>query len=183
MYYTQQSCRKSRRKKYKEREILCEHPAIVVRTCSMMDGTMVANVFRESLQTNLIMLERLRRTPQVILRELHLLYVIIQFAVIKVLHWVLFWIPSQKKKIVAVASKRAGMDRASLHVDQWQDSIVSLQSYLSLCRSITLDTRKLVHAGGPAYDSGLLTLDGKPGRLLDYQQGLRPLVAIFGSCT
>ena len=46
-----------------------------------------------------------------------------------------------------------------------------------------LDMRKTVYAGGPAYNGDVVTLDGVTRRLLDFQQGCRPLVVVFGSCT
>lgn len=128
-------------------------------------------------------METIRRTPNTIVRELHLLYIIINFAVIKIMHWVLFWFPSHKAKIVEQAEKRTGMHKTTLTVEQWQDSIVSFQSYLSLCRSVMLDSRKLARQGGPAINSGVVTLDSQPSNLLDYQNGVRPLVVVFGSCT
>jgi len=50
-------------------------------------------------------------------------------------------------------------------------------------RSRMLDMRKTVYAGGPAYNGDVVTLDGVTRRLLDFQQGCRPLVVVFGSCT
>ena len=50
-------------------------------------------------------------------------------------------------------------------------------------RGLTLDARKTVRAGGPAYNGDVVTLDGVTRRLLDFQQGSRPLVVVFGSCT
>jgi len=137
----------------------------------------------ESMAAYAPILKHLQRAPALLLREMNLIYLMVHFALIKILHWILFWFPSQKQKIIDDTSKRTGMSKTMLRKDQWEDSIVSLQSYLSLCRSLSLDARKSVHQGGPASDSSLMTLEGKSGKLLNYQHGLRPLVVIFGSCT
>ena len=131
----------------------------------------------------LLLLEQARLAPVIALRELHLLYTLLYFAIVKIIHWTLFWFPSQKSQIVAAACKRTAMHTTNLSVEQWQDSIVTWQSYRSLCRSVALDVRKSVRQGGPAANSGVVTLDETPRRLLDYQRGVRPLVLIFGSST
>jgi len=121
--------------------------------------------------------------PRAIVRELQLLIILVQFAVLKIMHWFLFWIPSQKAKIVEVACRRTGMINSGMRVEQWQDSIVTYASYRSLCRSIALDMRKKVKAGGPAYDGHVVRLDGTPAKLFDFQTVVRPLVVVFGSST
>ena len=60
----------------------------------------------------------------------------------------------------------------------------SWQHLRSLLRSRVLDTRKLVVEGAAPYDADVLSLDGVTWRrLLDFRQGSRPLVVVFGSCT
>lgn len=116
-------------------------------------------------------------------REMRLLYVLVQMTIMKVMYWLMFWIPAWKVQIVNTMNHRLNMANTGMKVEQWQDSIVTVQSWRALARAITLDVRKRVKQGGSAYDATVLTLDGKERKLLDFQNGARPLVVVFGSCT
>lgn len=116
-------------------------------------------------------------------REMRLLYVLVQMTIMKIMHWLMFWIPAWKAQIVDTMNHRLNMVNTGMKVEQWQDSIVTVQSWRALARAITLDVRKRVKQGGSAYDATVLTLDGKERKLLDFQNGARPLVVVFGSCT
>lgn len=116
-------------------------------------------------------------------REMRLLYVLVQMTIMKVMYWLMFWIPAWKAQLVDTMNRRLDMAGTGMKVEQWQDSMVSVRSWLALARAITLDVRKRVKLGGPAYDATLLALDGKERKLYEFQKGVRPLVVVFGSCT
>lgn len=117
------------------------------------------------------------------IREIRLLYLLIQMTIIKIIHWMMFWIPAWKEQIVATMNRRLNMADTGMRVEQWQDSMVSLRSWLALSRAIALDARKRVRQGGPAFDATVMNLQGEEQKLFDYVNGARPLVVIFGSCT
>lgn len=117
------------------------------------------------------------------IREMRLVYMLIQMTIMKIVYWMMFWIPAWKAEIVASMNQRMNMSETGMKVEQWQDSIVSLQAWLALSRAMTLDARKKVKLGGPAFDANVVSLDGKEKKLLDFENGARPLVVVFGSCT
>lgn len=116
-------------------------------------------------------------------REIRLMYLLIQMTIMKILYWMMFWIPAWKAQIVATMNRRLNMADTGMKVEQWQDSIVSVRSWLALGRAITLDARKSVRPGGPAFDATVMNLKGEEQKLFDYVNGARPLVVVFGSCT
>jgi len=59
----------------------------------------------------------------------------------------------------------------------------SMRSMRSMLRGRILDVQKTVREGGPAFNGDVVGLVGVMRRLHDFQQGSRPLVVVFGSCT
>ena len=141
----------------------------------------IQEIFKARRQSRAVM--ELREAVTLPVREMRHLYVLVQRTIMKVVYWLMFWITAWKAQLVDTMNRRLDMAGTGTKVEQWQDSIVSVQSWRALARAITLDVRKRVKLGGPAYDATLLALDGKERKLFEFQKGVRPLVVVFGSCT
>jgi len=90
---------------------------------------------------------------------------------------------ARKDQIIRRAVQLTGVTVTGQTPEQFLDSICSVACFRTLYHVAVVNLHKKVHAGGPALDVQLTTLDGTAVKLLDFQRAHRPLVVTFGSCT
>ena len=118
------------------------------------------------------------------LAELHLLqrfFIYTALVIVFTLGWFLKVLPFFKSMVSTAMCK---MTDSSISIEFYWDSLFTRKMLQNVYHCLVMDMNKKAKLHSRAYNSPLLSVDGKHcHRLLDFAQGNRPLVVNFGSST
>ena len=116
-------------------------------------------------------------------RLVRVLMLCLTLALQKLYYRALFLVPSVKQRMIAMIGEKTHMNDSSLKAEDWQDTLNTWQAFTATCHMFMQDLYTKVKPNGAAYDAEVVSLDGKPRKLLEFARKDRPLVVNFGSCT